>query len=126
MAGGRGRGSTVAAFVAAATIAGLPDAASAESGLLNVHVEGGVAGVLPGVPRAGIAGTSFAASVAAAVAGDDGVPVLVLPGDDAAFLAPHPARFLTRDPEIRARIARFGLRTIGSVAALPRSARVGG
>ncbi|MFO0692403.1 MAG: hypothetical protein U0230_02500 [Polyangiales bacterium] len=48
MAGGRGRGSTVAVFVAAATIAGLPDAASAESGLLNVHVEGGVAGVLSG------------------------------------------------------------------------------
>jgi protein ImuB len=83
-----------------------------------------VAGVLPGMPRAGIAGTSFAASVAAADAGEDGVPVLVPPGDDAVFLAPHPARLLTRDPEIRARIARFGLGTIGSVAALPRSAVV--
>jgi nucleotidyltransferase/DNA polymerase involved in DNA repair len=87
-----------------------------------------VAGVLPGMPRAGIAGTSFTASVAAACAGEDSAPVIapviVPPGDDAAFLAPHPARLLTRDPEIRARIARFGLRTIGSVADLPRSAVV--
>jgi protein ImuB len=83
-----------------------------------------VAGVLPGVPRAGIAGTSFAASVAAADAGEGGTPVVVPPGDEAAFLAPHPARLLTRDPEIQARIARFGLRTIGSVAELPRSAVV--
>jgi protein ImuB len=82
------------------------------------------AGTLPGLPRAGIAGSSFAASVAAASAGDDGVPLLVPPGDDADFLAPHPARLLTRDQEVRARIGRFGLRTIGSVAALPRSAMV--
>jgi protein ImuB len=40
------------------------------------------------------------------------------------FLAPYPARLLTRDPEIRSRLARFGLRTIGSVADLPRSAVV--
>ena len=51
-------------------------------------------------------------------------PVLVPPGDDERFLAPYPARLLTRDPEIRARLARFGLRTIGSVAELPRSAVV--
>jgi protein ImuB len=80
--------------------------------------------VLPTPPRAGIAGTSFAASVAAAHAPEGGAPVLVPPGDDDRFLAPYPARLLTRDPEIRARLARFGLRTIGSVAALPRSAVV--
>ncbi len=83
-----------------------------------------LAGVLPGLPRTGIAGTSFAASVAAVCAGEGGAPLLVPPGDDAAFLAPHPARLLTRDQEIRARIARFGLRTIGTVAELPHSAVV--
>jgi nucleotidyltransferase/DNA polymerase involved in DNA repair len=85
---------------------------------------GALAGVLPGLPRAGIAGTSFAASVAAADAGEGGIPVLVAPGDDAVFLAPHPARLLTRDQDVRARLARFGLRTIGAVAELPRSAVV--
>lgn len=78
---------------------------------------------LPGSPRAGIAGTSFAATVAAAHAGP-GRPILVPPGEDAAFLAPYPARLLTRDPDIRARLGRFGLRTIGVVAELPRSAVV--
>ena len=75
-------------------------------------------------PRAGIAGTSFAASVAAAHAAEGGPPVLVPPGDDDRFLAPYPARLLTRDADVRARLARFGLRTIGSVAELPRSALV--
>jgi protein ImuB len=50
--------------------------------------------------------------------------VLVPPGDDAAFLAPFPAAALVRDPEVRGRLARFGLATIGAVAALPRSALV--
>ena len=80
--------------------------------------------VLPGAPRAGIAGTSFAASVAAAHAEEGGPPLLVPPGDDAPFLAPYPAKLLTRDADIRARLARFGLRTIGAVAELPRSALV--
>ncbi len=44
--------------------------------------------------------------------------------DDARFLAPFPASALTRDPEVRGRLARFGLGTIGAVAALPRSALV--
>jgi protein ImuB len=83
-----------------------------------------LAPVLPGPPRAGIAGTGFAAGVAAAYAGEGAPPVLVPPGDDARFLAPLPARLLTRDTDIRARLARFGLRTIGSVAELPRSAVV--
>jgi len=48
----------------------------------------------------------------------------VEPGGDAAFLAPLPAALLTRDLETRARLARYGLATIGSVAAIPRSALV--
>lgn len=80
--------------------------------------------VLPGPPRAGIAGTGFAASVAALHAPGDGPPLLVPPGDEAPFLAPHPAGLLTRDPDVRARLARFGLRSIGQVAELPRSALV--
>jgi protein ImuB len=122
-------------------IAGTSDVTDAAFGRLAVHVDGltrlwgkeerlvarigdALGPVLPGAPRAGIAGTGFAASVAAAHAPEGGDPVLVPPGDDARFLAPYPARLLTKDPEIRARLARFGLRTIGSVAALPRSAVV--
>ena len=45
-------------------------------------------------------------------------------GADAAFLAPLPAAMLSRDPEVRARLERFGLRVIGQVAELPRSAVV--
>jgi protein ImuB len=122
-------------------IAGTSDVTDAGFGRIAVHVDGltrlwgieerlvarfddALAQVLPGTPRAGIAGTSFAASVAAAHAPEGGAPILVPPGDDAVFLAPYPARLLTRDPEIRSRLARFGLRTIGSVADLPRSAVV--
>ena len=122
-------------------IAGTSDVTDAGFGRIAVHVDGltrlwgieerlvariddALAPVLPGAPRAGIAGTSFAASVAAAHAPEGGAPILVPPGDDAVFLAPYPARLLTRDPEIRSRLARFGLRTIGSVADLPRSAVV--
>ncbi len=122
-------------------IAGTSDVTDPGFGRIAVHVDGltrlwgleetlvarmaeSLAPILPGLPRAGIAGTSFAASVAAAHAREGGQPVLVPPGDEARFLAPLPARLLTRDPDVRARLARFGLRTIGSVAALPRSALV--
>jgi len=122
-------------------IAGTSDVASPAFGRIAVQVDGlerlwgveeamvprmgrALRSVLPGPPRAGIAGTSFAAFVAAAYADEDGAPTLVPPGDDAAFLAPYPARLLTRDADIRARLARFGLRTIGAVADLPRSAVV--
>jgi protein ImuB len=122
-------------------IAGTSDVADPAFGRLAIHVDGLVrlwgieetlvarmseplAPVLPGPPRAGIAGTAFAASVAAAHAEEGGPPVLVPPGDDERFLAPYPARLLTRDDDVRARLARFGLRTIGSVAELPRSALV--
>jgi protein ImuB len=45
-------------------------------------------------------------------------------GADAAFLAPLSSAMLSRDPEVRARLTRFGLGVIGQVAALPRSAVV--
>jgi hypothetical protein len=107
-----------------------------------------LAGILPGPPLAGIAGTRFAAAVAAALAGkaasgsasgaapprgpasgataaSGAVPLYVVePGADGAFLAPLPAAMLSRDPEVRARLDRFGLRVIGQVAELPRSAVV--
>lgn len=122
-------------------IAGSSDVTDGAFGRIAVHVDGltrlwgieetlvarmgdALGPVLPGPPRAGIAGTSFAASVAAAHADEGGPPLLVPPGDDERFLAPYPARLLTRDADVRARLARFGLRTIGSVAELPRSALV--
>ena len=122
-------------------IAGSSDIADPSFGRIAVHVDGlmrlwgveetlvarinaALAPLVPALPRAGIAGTSFTATVAAAHAEAGGVPILVPPGDDARFLAPYPARLLTRDADIRARLARFGLRTIGVVADLPRSAVV--
>jgi hypothetical protein len=48
----------------------------------------------------------------------------VEPGGDADFLAPLPAALLSRDPMVRARLDRFGLRRIGQVAELPLSAVV--
>jgi protein ImuB len=78
----------------------------------------------PGPPlRVGIAGTHFAATIAAVTARPD-APVIVPPGDDAAFLADRPSGLLTTDPDIRARLARFGLRRIGAVADVPRSALI--
>ena len=73
--------------------------------------------------RAGIAGTRFAATIAA-IQAQPGVPVMVPPGGEAGFLAPHPARLLTTDPDVRARLIRFGLRRIGAIAELPRSALI--
>jgi hypothetical protein len=80
-------------------------------------------GVLPGAPRPGIAGTRFAATVAAGHA-EPAVARIVEPGGDAHFLAPLPSSLLSPDPDVRARLARFGLRRIGAVAELPRSAVV--
>lgn len=73
--------------------------------------------------QAGIAGTRFSATVAAVLAAP-GKPILVPPGGEADFLAPHPSGLLTPDPDIRARLARFGLRRIGPVAELARTALV--
>src|SRR4051794_22697818 len=73
--------------------------------------------------RAGIAGTRFTATVAAVLARPD-APNLIPPGGEAAFLAPHPSGLLTQDPDVRARLTRFGLRRIGAVAELDRTALV--
>jgi nucleotidyltransferase/DNA polymerase involved in DNA repair len=122
-------------------IAGTSDVRDPAFGRIAIHADGltrlwgseeaivsrvreALVAILPGSPRAGVAGTSFAATIAAAHAAEDGPPMLVGPGDDERFLAPFPARLLTHDPDIRARLARFGLRTIGSVADLPGSAVV--
>jgi len=77
----------------------------------------------PSTLRAGIAGTRFAATIAA-VHARPGAPVIVPFGGEAAFLAPCPAGLLTTDPDIRARLSRFGLRRIGAVADLPGSSLV--
>ena len=73
--------------------------------------------------KAGAAGTRFAATIAA-IHARPGAPVLIPPGDEAAFLAPRHAGLLTTDTDIRARLSRFGLRRIGAVADLPASALI--
>jgi len=91
--------------------------------VLAGRVGGALEPLVAGPPRAGIAGTRFAAMVAAAAAKPGalvGVPVAA----EAAFLGPLPSGLLTADPDIRARLGRFGLRRIGQVAALPASALV--
>lgn len=73
--------------------------------------------------RAGIAGTRFAATIAAIHARPP-LPIFVPPAGEAAFLAPYPSALLTTNLDIRARLTRFGLRRIGAVAELPRSALI--
>ncbi len=116
--------------------------------ILVARIGASLAPLLPGRSRAGIAGTRFAAAVAARLGtpaalgpaagagaaggsgtapGDCAPPLVartVPPGGDAAFLAPLPAGLLTRDPEVRGRLARYGLESIGAVGAVPRSALV--
>jgi hypothetical protein len=121
-------------------LAGSADPIDPAFGLFEVQVDGlgplwgaepvlvdrltdALAALLPGAPRAGIAGTRFAATIAAIHARPP-EPVLVAAGTEAAFLAPYPAGLLTTDPDIRARLGRFGLRRVGSVAELARSALV--
>jgi hypothetical protein len=121
-------------------LAGTSDPTDPAFGLVEVQVDGlealwgpepvlvervvaALGPILPGPPRAGIAGTRFAATVAAGRAAP-GALAAVEPGGEAAFLAPLPARLLTSDEDVRARLTRFGLRRIGAVAALPRSALV--
>jgi nucleotidyltransferase/DNA polymerase involved in DNA repair len=121
-------------------LAGVTDPADPAFGLLEIQVDGlerlwgpepevvarlasALDGVLPGSPRSGIAGTRFAATVAAGHATPP-EPRIVRPGGEAAFLAPLPASLLSQDDDVRARLRRFGLRRIGAVAELPRSALV--
>ena len=133
-----------AAFEALASfspgLAGVSDPTDPAFGLLEVQVDGleplwgpeavlserlisAVGPFLPGKPRVGIGGTRFAATVAAGHA-VPGSPVVIPPDGDAAFLAPLPASLLTPEADVRARLRRFGLRRIGAVAELPRSALV--
>ena len=121
-------------------VAGTAEPADVAFGLLEAQVDGLAAlwgpepvmveriaaaleAPLAGLPRAGIAGTRFAATVAA-LAAQPGALVSVPPGEEAAFLAPLPALLLTPDPDVRARLRRFGLRRIGQVAELAASALV--
>jgi protein ImuB len=121
-------------------LAGVSDQADPAFGLLEVQVDGlerlwgtepeivarlvaALAGTMPGSPRPGIAGTRFAATVAASNATPP-EPRIVRPGGDAAFLAPLSASLLSQDQDVRDRLRRFGLRQIGAVAELPRSALV--
>lgn len=121
-------------------LAGTADHADPAFGLLEVQVDGlgrlwggepeivgrlvaAVGPILPGAPRPGIAGTRFAATVAAGHT-TPGQPRIVRPGGEAAFLEPLPASLLSQDPDVQARLRRFGLRRIGAVAELPLSALV--
>ncbi|MFM2106665.1 MAG: hypothetical protein RL338_1697 [Chloroflexota bacterium] len=121
-------------------VAGASDPAAASFGLLEIQLDGlerlwgtepqvveraraAAARSLPGRPRAGIAGTRFAARIAAALA-EPGATVAVPPGGEAGFLAPLSAELLTPDRELRGRLARLGLRRIGALADLPRSSLV--
>ncbi len=123
-------------------VAGAADPADPTFGLLEVQVDGldrlwgaepvlavrlveVLVPILPGPPRVGIAGTRFAATIAAATAAPRaGSTMIVGPGDEALFLGPLPAGLLTPDPDIRARLGRFGLRRIDAVARLPRSSLI--
>ena len=84
-----------------------------------------VAQVLEGLGevRVGVAGSTFAAALAARQATVDD-PCVVPPGETAAFLAPFPIRSLER-PELTSVLARLGLTTLGSFAALDRVDVVG-
>lgn len=73
--------------------------------------------------RAGIAGTRFAATIAA-IHAQPAAPVVVPVDGEADFLASYPSKLLTTDPDVRARLVRFGLRRIGAIAELPRSALI--
>jgi len=79
-------------------------AAAAARGL-NVHV--------------GIAGSRLGARVAARSGG--GVTI-VQPAEDAAYLAPAPLALLDLPEEMAARLDRWGIRTLGELAALPPAA----
>lgn len=123
-------------------VAGTLDPADPAFGLLEIQVDGldrlwgvepvlatrlveALAPILPGEPRVGIAGTRFAATIAAATAAPGaGSTMIVGPDDEARFLGSLPAGLLTPDLDVRARLNRFGLRRIDAVAQVPRSALV--
>ena len=67
-------------------------------------------------PRIGAGDAKFPALVAALTS--DAPGVAHVPPDAAAFLAPHLADLLPLDPEVHSRMHRFGLHTMGDVAAM--------
>ena len=69
--------------------------------------------------RVGIAGSRLGARVAARSGG--GVTI-VQPAEDAAYLAPAPLALLDLPEEMAARLDRWGIRTLGELAALPPAA----
>jgi nucleotidyltransferase/DNA polymerase involved in DNA repair len=69
--------------------------------------------------RVGIADGRYAALLAATV---PGLPAIVAPGTDAAFLAPLPVSHLPLLPEARERVARLGARTLADFVRLPSNA----
>ncbi|MFP5342485.1 MAG: hypothetical protein ACLGIJ_06135 [Candidatus Limnocylindria bacterium] len=85
--------------------------------------ESGVGAWPNGTPHIGIADSHFAATIAA-IDARFGSTVIVPSGSEAEFLADRPSGLLTTDPDVRARLLRFGLRRIGAVADLPRSALI--
>lgn len=75
-------------------------------------------GLEPGI---GLAGTVTAARTAARVALKAGEPVIVPPGEEAAFLAPHPIAALEPEPAPAEGLARWGVATAGDLARLARA-----
>ncbi|HVQ76054.1 MAG TPA: DNA polymerase Y family protein [Candidatus Binatia bacterium] len=69
--------------------------------------------------RVGIAGSRAGARLAARGTSD---LTVIPPGGEAMALAPAPLALLDLPPEIAARLARWGLRTLGDLAALPSPA----
>jgi protein ImuB len=72
-----------------------------------------------GLPaRVGIASSKLAAQVAAGLPDS---PVIVPPGEEASFLAPLPLARLAPEVDLASTLDRWGVRSIGDFARLPRS-----
>jgi protein ImuB len=75
-----------------------------------------------GLPaRVGIAASKLAARIAATSSGAQEPPVVVAPGEEAAFLAPLPLGRLAPEVGIAMTLERWGVRSIGDFARLPKS-----
>jgi protein ImuB len=66
--------------------------------------------------QVGLAGTKLAARIAAL---KPDTPTVIPPGEEAAFLAPLPLSRLELPRRVRATLDRWGVRTVGDLAALP-------
>lgn len=67
--------------------------------------------------RVGFAATKAAARLAARQA--DGAPLVVPPGEQEKFLEPLPIQELEPNPDLLETLTRWGVRTVGALAALP-------